>query len=117
MRGTATKGLDVTLIQVPDGRNLDIEVTGPASGEVLVFHHGTPGAVTQTGSMQRAAHARGLRLVTFSRPGYGSSSRLAGRRVADDVTDVSAVLDIWRSIAAWPPGGPAVARTRSRRAP
>jgi pimeloyl-ACP methyl ester carboxylesterase len=105
----------MTLIQLPDGRDLDVEVTGPGSGAVLVFHHGTPGAATQVRSLQRAAHARGLRLVTFSRPGYGYSSRRAGRRVADVVTDVSAVLDhldVERFlVAGWSGGGPAALAT------
>ena len=83
----------MTTIQLPDGRDLDVADTGPAEGPVLLFHHVTPGAVTQMRSMQRSAHARGLRLVTFSRPGYGSSSRKAGRRIADVATDVTALLD------------------------
>jgi pimeloyl-ACP methyl ester carboxylesterase len=100
----------VTLIELPDGRDLDVQVTGPDSGEVLVFLHGTPGAVTQMRGIQRAAHTRRLRLVTFSRPGYGSSSRLAGRRVADVVADVSALLDHVHAerclVAGWSGGGP-----------
>ncbi len=32
------------MTRAPDGRDLDILVTGPESGELLVFHHGTPGA-------------------------------------------------------------------------
>lgn len=100
----------MTIIELPDGRALDLEVTGPADGEVLLFHHGTPGAVTQQRTMQRAAHARGLRLVTFSRPGYGSSSRLPGRRVADVAADVTTVLDHLQVdrclVAGWSGGGP-----------
>lgn len=100
----------MSTIQLPDGRDLDVEVTGPDGGPVLLFHHGTPGAVTQMRSMQRSAHARGLRLATFSRPGYGSSSRQAGRRVVDVVADVTAVLDHLRAdrclVAGWSGGGP-----------
>ena len=65
-------------VRLPDGRRLDIRVSGPASGLPLVFHHGTPGAATPFRALERAAHARGLRLVTTSRPGYGDSSRSAG---------------------------------------
>lgn len=100
----------MTVITLPDGRSLDIEVTGPDGGDVLLFHHGTPGAVTQLRWIQRAAHARGLRLVSCSRPGYGSSSRLAGRRIADVVPDVAFVLDHLRVdrclVAGWSGGGP-----------
>jgi pimeloyl-ACP methyl ester carboxylesterase len=100
----------MTVITLPDGRSLDIEVTGPDGGDVLLFHHGTPGAVTQLRWIQRAAHARGLRLVSCSRPGYGSSSRLAGRRIADVAPDVAFVLDHLRVdrclVAGWSGGGP-----------
>jgi pimeloyl-ACP methyl ester carboxylesterase len=100
----------MTIIQMPDGLDLDLEVSGPDGGEVLVFHHGTPGAATQMRPMRRAAHARGLRLATFSRPGYGSSSRRPGRHVADAAADVSAVLDHLQAdrclVAGWSGGGP-----------
>jgi pimeloyl-ACP methyl ester carboxylesterase len=43
--------------------------------------------------MQRAVTDRGLRLVTFARPGYGGSTPSPGRRVADVAADTVAVLD------------------------
>jgi pimeloyl-ACP methyl ester carboxylesterase len=43
--------------------------------------------------MQRATSQRGLRLVTWSRPGYAGSTRRPGRRVVDVVDDVTAILD------------------------
>jgi len=69
-----------------------MRVSGPADGLPLVFHHGTPGAATPVRAVERAAHARGLRLVTTSRPGYGESDRQPGRTVADVVDDTAAVL-------------------------
>lgn len=60
--------------------------------------------------LEREVHARGLRFVAFSRPGYGGSTRLAGRSVADVVPDVEAVLDRLRVdrclVAGWSGGGP-----------
>jgi hypothetical protein len=56
-------------VLLPDGRRLDLLVSGPADGLPLVFHHGTPGAATPVRAMERAVHERGLRLVTTSRPG------------------------------------------------
>jgi pimeloyl-ACP methyl ester carboxylesterase len=79
-------------VQLPDGRRLDVRVSGPADGLPLVFHHGTPGAATPIHALERAVHARGLRLVTTSRPGYGNSSRQPGRSVVDVVADTDAVL-------------------------
>jgi pimeloyl-ACP methyl ester carboxylesterase len=97
-------------LRLPAGRGLDIRVSGPASGLPLVFHHGTPGAVTPLRAFERAAHARGLRLVTMSRPGYGDSSRQPGRRVVDVAADTAAVLASIGAerclIAGWSGGGP-----------
>ena len=56
-------------LRLPDGRRLDVRVSGPQDGTVLIFHHGTPGAATGFRAIARAAHERGLRLVSTSRPG------------------------------------------------
>jgi len=97
-------------VRLPDGRLLDVRVSGPADGLPLVFHHGTPGAVTPIRALERAVHARGLRLVTTSRPGYGDSSPQPGRRVVDVAADTAAVLAAIGAdrclIAGWSGGGP-----------
>ncbi len=98
------------LLTLPDGRVLEYSVLGSGSGLPLVFHHGTPGAVTAPRFLQREVLGRGLRLVTFSRPGYGSSTRQQGRRVVDVVADTAAVLDHIGAtsslVAGWSGGGP-----------
>lgn len=108
----------MTTIALADGRALDIEVTGPDGGVPLLFHHGTPGAVTQLRAMRRAVHARGLRLVTYSRAGYGSSARRLGRRIVDVVEDVAAILDHLAAarcvVAGWSGGGPHALATAAR---
>lgn len=100
----------MTLLPSADGRVLDVQVSGPATGVPMLFHHGTPGAVIPWRRMQRAAAERSLRLVTFSRPGYGQSTRRPGRRVADTTGDVAAVLDHLEAdrflVAGWSGGGP-----------
>jgi len=97
-------------VQLPDGRRLDLRVSGPAGGLPLVFHHGTPGAATPYRVLERAAHARGLRLVTTSRPGYGDSTPQPGRSVVDVAADTAAVLAAIGAgrclIAGWSGGGP-----------
>jgi pimeloyl-ACP methyl ester carboxylesterase len=101
---------DMDHITLPDGRRLDVRVSGPPDGTPLVFHHGTPGAATPIRALERAAHARGLRLVTTSRPGYGDSTRQEGRRVVDVVSDIAAVLRAVGAprclVAGWSGGGP-----------
>jgi pimeloyl-ACP methyl ester carboxylesterase len=97
-------------LRLPDGRMLDVRVSGPAGGIPLVFHHGTPGSSYQLGALARAAHERNFRFVSASRPGYGESTRQPGRRVVDAVGDTDAVLDFVGAetcvVAGWSGGGP-----------
>jgi pimeloyl-ACP methyl ester carboxylesterase len=97
-------------VRLPDGRRLDLRVSGPAGGFPLVFHHGTPGAATPLRVLERAVHTRGLRLVTTSRPGYGDSTLQPGRSVVDVAADTAAVLAAIGAgrclIAGWSGGGP-----------
>jgi pimeloyl-ACP methyl ester carboxylesterase len=100
----------MTTLRLPDGRRLDVTITGPADGTPLVFHHGTPGSMVQIRGMRQAAHERGLRMVTYSRAGYGDSTRLPGRTVASVVDDVAAMLDHIDAdrcvVGGWSGGGP-----------
>ena len=101
---------DFNRVTLEDGRLLDVRISGPSQGLPLVFHHGTPGAGTPIRVLERAAHARGLRVVSASRPGYGSSSSDPGRRVVGVVADVAAVLGSIGAdrcvVAGWSGGGP-----------
>jgi pimeloyl-ACP methyl ester carboxylesterase len=87
--------LEVTTARValPDGRTLDVAVAGPDDGMPLVVHHGSPGSALRFRPWIEAATARGLRYVSYSRPGYGASTRNAGRSVADCVADAARVAD------------------------
>jgi pimeloyl-ACP methyl ester carboxylesterase len=80
-------------LPLPDGRVVNVYVDGPEDGTPLISHHGTPGAGVPTPSFVRAAAERGLRWVSYSRPGYGESTRAEGRTVADCVRDVAAIAD------------------------
>jgi len=99
----------MTTIELKDGRQLDIQDAG-GDGELLLFHHGTPGSVIPIPQMVEAAGRAGLRMVTYSRAGYGASSRHPGRSVSDVVTDMEQVLDhleVDRCVTAgWSGGGP-----------
>ena len=84
-------------VPTPDGRSLEVLVFGPEDGTPLVFHNGLPSAAVPFPQLERVAAALGLRVVTWSRPGYGHSTpRTDGTttyHVADDVADTVAVLD------------------------
>jgi pimeloyl-ACP methyl ester carboxylesterase len=83
-------------VSTPDGRTLEILTGGASDGFPLLFHGGTPSAAVAYDVIGRAAEGAGLRLVTYSRPGYGASSpRPAGSSpvLADDVADSVAILD------------------------
>jgi len=100
----------VTTLDTSDGRSLDVRVSGPHGAVPLLFHHGTPGSALSVRALERAVVERSLRLVTWSRPGYGSSTRRPGRRIVDDADDVAVVLDHLGSercvVAGWSGGGP-----------
>jgi pimeloyl-ACP methyl ester carboxylesterase len=103
----------VPTMQLPlsDGRSLDVFLDGPPTGTPLVYHMGTPSAGGPTfAPIVESLAERGLRYVSFSRPGYGSSTRRAGRSVADVVEDTAAILDAIGAerchVIGWSGGGP-----------
>lgn len=83
----------MTFIELPDGGLLDIRVSGPEDGTPLVMHHGTPGSLVPFSAVEDAVHRKGLRLVTYSRAGYGGSTRKRGRTVADIAPVLATLLD------------------------
>jgi pimeloyl-ACP methyl ester carboxylesterase len=94
----------------PDGRRLEVELSGPDDGQPLIFHNGTPMAGRMFAPMIAQGAERGVRHIAYSRPGYCGSERLAGRTVADCVRDVAAIADelgIERFLTVgWSGGGP-----------
>ena len=82
-------------VRTPDGRILVAHATSPSSSDVatLVWHHGSPHTGAQLAPVVDAACARGLRVVTYARPGYGGSPRTPGRDVASAADDVAATLE------------------------
>jgi pimeloyl-ACP methyl ester carboxylesterase len=74
-------------------RTLDVCVDGPEGAVPLLFHNGTPSSGRLYGPFVEAAAQRDLRMVSFSRAGYGNSTRNPGRSIADVVPDVVAILD------------------------
>jgi pimeloyl-ACP methyl ester carboxylesterase len=76
-----------------DGRTLTVREGGDPAGLPVLFISGTPGSSTIYPPHGRDAEERGVRLFSYDRPGYGGSTRLKGRTVADCATDIAAVCD------------------------
>ena len=78
----------------PDGRTLEVLTAGDPAGFPYLFHSGSPSAVAAWDFFDDVTRSLGLRMVTFSRPGYGGSTpRPAPGRMVDDVAETTTVLD------------------------
>ncbi len=78
-------------VRTPDGRALAVEEGGDPVGRPVLVHGGTPNSRHLYGPHARDAAERGLRLISYDRPGYGESSPRPGRTVADCADDVRAI--------------------------
>ena len=97
-------------LRLADGRALEYLLAGPADGTPLLLHNGSPSAAGLFGPMVDVAAAHGLRLVTYSRPGYSGSTPQPGRSVASAPADVAELLDALGAerflTVGWSGGGP-----------
>ncbi len=104
-------GMDVARYDVmtEDGRTLEVWAT-PARSSSLLLIPGTPSAGLAYRPAVEAAAAHDLQFVTYSRPGYASSTRQPGRSVADCANDVRVIaraLEIQQLlVVGWSGGGP-----------
>ena len=105
---------DYVEVATPDDRVLEVLTEGDPDGYPLLYHPGTPAAAVPFPLLDRLAGSHGLRVVVYSRPGYGGSTPWPyserGPRIADDVVDVLAVLhhlgiDEFLTVG-WSGGGP-----------
>jgi pimeloyl-ACP methyl ester carboxylesterase len=82
------------LLRSADGRRrLGVHVSGNPSGHPVFLLHGTPGSSAGPAPRNLVLTNQNVRLISFDRPGYGSSDRLLARTVADVAQDVVAIAD------------------------
>ena len=74
-----------------DGRKLRFSEAGQPDGMPVLVHHGTPGSRLLSHPLIEDAKSRGIRLISYDRPGYGGSTSQPGRSVASAVDDVAAI--------------------------
>jgi pimeloyl-ACP methyl ester carboxylesterase len=82
-------------IIAPDGRLLHVYDTGAGAGgdTAVIWHHGTPQTGEPPVPLLPELGRRGIRFVSYDRPGYGRSARFQGRTVASAAADVMAIAD------------------------
>lgn len=103
------RALDVDL---PDGRVLRAFDAGAPDPDapVVVWHPGSPHTGEPIEPLVALARERGIRLVSYARPGYGGSTPKPGRDVASAATEVATVadaLDVGRfAVLGYSGGGP-----------
>jgi pimeloyl-ACP methyl ester carboxylesterase len=101
---------ELRFVTTPDGRQLEYLDSGRDEAPVLLLQVGTPNAAQLFTVIAKPAAELGLRVVSYSRPGYGSSTAKLGRTVADATEDIEAIADAVRADSfvtiGWSGGGP-----------
>jgi pimeloyl-ACP methyl ester carboxylesterase len=80
-------------ITTSDGRTLAVAEWGDPHGVPVFFIHGDPGGRIYWPLDLTLDTRHGIRRLTFDRPGWGESTRLPGRTIADVVPDVVTIAD------------------------
>jgi pimeloyl-ACP methyl ester carboxylesterase len=79
-----------------DGRDLAYCEWGDPAGFPVFSLHGTPGSRLGRHPDESVYTRAAVRVITYDRPGYGESTRHAGREVVDAADDVAAIADSLR---------------------
>ena len=81
-----------SVARTADGRELRFCEWGPRDGNPVFVLHGSPGSryLRHVGAEYERNQ---VRAITYDRPGYGRSSRLQGRTIAQSAVDVGAIAD------------------------
>ena len=77
-----------------DGRHLSVLDAGEESGPAVFVSHGTPGSALLWRGSVEDVESRGMRLISYDRPGYGGSDPHTDRRVADAARDIAAAPSV-----------------------
>lgn len=80
-------------ILLPEGRKLQVLEDGDPRGVPIFSFHGTPGSRLQYPPAVAHARSKGIRLISYDRPGYGGSTPVPGRTVGDVAKDVQAIAN------------------------
>jgi pimeloyl-ACP methyl ester carboxylesterase len=82
-----------TKAKADDGRDISFTDFGNKDDIAVLWCHGGPGSRLEPQTEAEAACAAGFRLIGIDRPGYGGSTELPGRQIADWAKDALQVAD------------------------
>lgn len=74
-------------------RTLSVQEGGDRTGRAVLVHTGTPGSRCLYRPHLRDAESKGIRLISYDRPGYGGSTSDPGRVIADCASDAQSIAD------------------------
>jgi len=83
----------VDTITLKDGRTVGYADYGRAGDTPVLWCHGGPGSRLEPAAGAEGGRKLGFRIIGIDRPGYGASTAVPGRTIADWVPDALAVLD------------------------
>ncbi|MDA8345135.1 MAG: alpha/beta hydrolase [Thermaerobacter sp.] len=81
------------LVPLPGGRRLEVAEAGTPGAPAVIVHNGTPSGAGLIAEHIADAFSRGLRIISYGRPGYGQSTRNPGRNVASAARDTAQLAD------------------------
>lgn len=90
---SAEPNMNEVTVRLPSGRALLVLEEGDLQGHPVFALHGTPGSRLLYPPLIQDAASKGIRLISYDRPGYGGSTPHPGRNVADAARDVEAIAD------------------------
>jgi len=88
-----SSGVETRTISVGNGRELCVELAGDPHGKPILVHNGTPNSRHLYGRWIADADKKGIRLISYDRPGYGGSTAHPGHTVASGAQDVRVIAE------------------------
>jgi len=86
-------GIETRTISAGNGRELCVEVAGDPHGKPILVHNGTPNSRHLYGRWIADADKKGIRLISYDRPGSDGSTAYPGHAVASGAQDVRAIAE------------------------
>ena len=85
--------VETRTISAGDGRELCVEMAGAPDGNPVLVQGGTPNSRHLYSGWIADAEKKGIRLISYDRPGYGDSTAYPGHTVASGAHDVRAIAE------------------------